>query len=216
MIKLPESTYYGKRMPKEKFYSHLELSATIKRSFVDDVDYFVWHSKLSSATINIAEGTNVKEIALFEVYLKRDSYNPAVFELIDKSVPVFVVYLLRFESKVKLLASYKEPNSNKQGRFKILNTFVSDWLSEDDINLQIEGLNLDSVYEGFVRQVAGAKLQVQQNETIAEDITEGQRVAKIERQIVHLQARRRKETQFNKQIIISTEIKKLKILLQYG
>lgn len=41
MIQLPETTYYGKRMPKEKFYSHLEVSVAVKRSFVDYVDYVV-------------------------------------------------------------------------------------------------------------------------------------------------------------------------------
>lgn len=213
MIQLPKSTFYGKRMPKEKFYSHLDVSAAIKRSFVDDVDYFVWQNKLSASTVNIAEGVIVKEIALFEVILKKEDYNPDIFELIDKNVPVFVVYVLRFESKVKLLASYKEPSLNKQGSFKLLGTFTSDWLSEDDILLHTQGLNLDAVYESFVRQIAGTKLQENKSDTLADDIAQQQYRAKIERQIAQLQAKKRKETQFNKQIAISAEIKKLKLML---
>lgn len=210
MIQLPQSTTYGKRMPKEKFYSHLELSPAVKRSFVNDVDYFVWQNKLSPSTINIAEGERVKEIAIFNVYLKGESYAPEVFEVIDRNVPVYVIYVLHFDGKVQLRASYKEPNASKQGSFKIITTFVSGWLSADDVLLQLEGLNLDAVYENFVRQVAGAKLNEEPSENLAEDIAEQQRKAKIERQIAQLQAKKRKEKQFNKQIAISAEIKKLK------
>ncbi len=213
MIQLPQSTTYGKRMPKEKFYSHLALSPAVKRSFVDDVDYFVWQNKLSPSTINIAEGERVKEIAIFNVYLKGESYAPEVFEVIDRNVPVYVLYVLHYDGKVQLLASYKEPNASRHGSFKIITTFVSDWLNKDDVTLQLEGLNLDAVYENFVRQVAGAKLQESSSDSIVEDIAEQQRKAKIERQIAQLQTKKRKETQFNKQIAISAEIKKLKEML---
>ena len=209
MIRLPDSTYYGKRMPKEKFYSHLELSATVKRSFVDDVDYFIWHSKLSSSTINIAEGAKVKEIALFEVYLKSENYNPSIFEVIDKSVPVFVVYILKYEDKIQLLASYKEPNANKPNSFKILSTFVSQWQNEEELPLSIDGLDLDAVYENFVRQIASERLE-QKGDDIAKDIEQSQTQEKLLKQIAKLEARCRNEKQFNKQVELANEIKKLK------
>lgn len=210
MIKLPETTYYGKRMPKEKFYSHLEVSATVKRSFVDDVDCFVWLNKLSVSTLNVKAGDKVKEIALFEVHLKREEYNPTLFEFIDRNVPVYVVYLLRFEGNVQLLASYKEPSGNKSGAFRIVETFMSDWMPENDIDLFVDGLNLDSIYENFVRQIAGNKLKSTSSENLVVDIEAEQRRAKIERQIAQLEAKRRKEKQFNRQMELSAEIKKLK------
>lgn len=213
MIQLPETTYYGKRMPKEKFYSHLEVSATVKRSFIDDVDYFVWLNKLSASTLNVKAGDKVKEIALFEVYLKREEYNPTLFEFIDRNVPIYVVYLLRFESNVRLLASYKEPSGNKSGVFRIVESFASDWMPENDIDLFVDGLNLDSIYENFVRQIAGNKLESTPSENLVVDIEAEQRRAKIERQIAQLESKRRKEKQFNRQMELSAEIKKLKEML---
>lgn len=210
MIQLPETTYYGKRMPKEKFYSHLEVTTAVKRSFVDDVDCFVWLNKLSASTFNAEAGDRVKEIALFEVHLKREKYNPTLFEFIDRNVPVYVVYLLRFEGNVQLLASYKEPSGNKSGVFRIVKTFVSDWMPEGDIELFVDGLNLDSIYENFVRQIAGNKLKSAPSENLVVDIEAEQRRAKIERQIAQLEAKRRKEKQFNRQMELSAEIKKLK------
>lgn len=213
MVQLPETTYYGKRMPKEKFYAHLEVSATIKRSFIDDVDYFVWLNKLSASTLNVKTGDKVKEIALFEVHLKREEYNPTLFEFIDRNVPVYVVYLLRFEGNVRLLASYKELSGNKSGTFRIVETFVSDWMHENDIDLFVDGLNLDSIYANFVRQIAGNKLKSIPSDNLVLDIESEQHREKIERQIAQLEAKRHKEKQFNRQMELSAEIKKLKEML---
>ncbi len=210
MIQLPETTYYGKRMPKEKFYSHLEVSATVKRSFIDDVDSFVWLNKLSASTLNVKAGDKVKEMALFEVCLKREEYDPTLFEFIDRNVPGYVVYLLRFEGNVQLLASYKEPSGNKSGTFRVVESFASDWMPENDIDLFVDGLNLDSIYENFIRQIAGSKLKSASSENLVVDIEAEQRRAKIERQIAQLESKRRKEKQFNRQMELSAEIKKLK------
>lgn len=211
MILLPEKTIYGKRMPKEKFYSHLELSPSVKRSFIDDVDYFIWQNKLSPSTINVDYGKQVKEIAIFEVYLKHQEYNPSILEMIDRNVPVYIVYLLRYESMMKLVASYKEPVTGKSGSFKILETFATNWTDERNITINIDGHNLDIVYNNFVRQIAGERLRKESaTEDITADIQKQQYRENILRQIEALESKRRKEKQFNRQIEINEEIKKLK------
>lgn len=209
MIDFPKTTYFGKRMPKEKFYSHLDVSATIKRSFVDDIDYFIWRNKLAETTINISQGKNIKEIAVLEVFLKKENYNKEVFNIIDRNIPLYVVYLLRFSNRIKLRISYKEPIPNKPGTFKILETYETNFIDEEDIELKIEGLNLDRVFEGFVLQIAGEKLQEIEKVDIVEAIETNKEKEKIEKKIAQLQNKLRNEKQFNKQIEISSEIKKL-------
>lgn len=210
MIQLAESTYYGKRMPKEKFYAHLETPPAVRRSFIDDIDYIVWRNKLAASTLNIAAGEKVKEIAFFEVHLKREEYNPALFEFIDRNVSVYVVYLLVFQGKAQLRVNYKEPIAQRAGSFKIIESFESCWTDEGDIDLHIGGLNLDVIYEGFVRQIAGSALQSVRGEDIVTDITAQQQRAKIEREIAQLENRMRKEKQFNRQLEMATEIRELK------
>ena len=212
-MNFPESTYFAKRMPKEKFYSNLELSPSLKRSFVEDIDYFIWRNKLSPSTVNISEGDKVKEIAIFEVYLKKEDFDPAILSIIDRSVPVYVVYLLRFENKVKLYANYKEASASKAGAFKLLSAYHTEWIKEEEATLRLDGLNLDTVYESFIRQIEGGTLIAEQTESLSEDIEKQKHRAKIEKQIAQLQAKKRKEPQFNKQIAISAEIKKLKEML---
>ena len=45
--------------------------------------------------------------------------------------------------------------------FKVNGYYCTEWLREDELPLKLEGLNLDSVYENFVRQIAGDKLKTE-------------------------------------------------------
>ena len=58
----PESTYIGKRIPKEGFYSKADLNATQKRAFVDDIESIVWRNLLSENTLNVSKGEKVTQI----------------------------------------------------------------------------------------------------------------------------------------------------------
>lgn len=214
MIKLPDTTYYGKRMPKEKFYSHLKVSSSVKRSFVDDVDFFIWRNKLSSSTLNVANGVKVKEIAIFEVCLKQSTYTPELLELIDKNVPIYVIYILRHGNYTRLHANYKEPISGKIGTFKVLKNFTSDWIKEEELSLQIEGFDLDAIYDNFIRQIAGAKLQDKKYENITEDIEKEKFQETLIQQVTRLENKKRNEKQFNRQLEIADEIKKLKEVIE--
>jgi hypothetical protein len=210
MIEFPESTCYGKRMPKEKFYSRLEVSSVVKRSFVDDVDYFVWCHKLSKTTLNLAAGDKIKEIAIFDVYLKHEDCNRGIFDVIDKSVAVYVVYVLHYGERVCVNIAHKEPTANNQGGFRIVERFESGWVEASQAQLRIEGLDFDKVFENFVRQVAGESLPTATSASLTQDIERQKQHDKIMRQIATLEAKRRNEKQFNRQMELSAEIKKLK------
>ena len=37
MLNLPSSTEFGRRVPKQKFYEHLDASPEVKRLFIDQI-----------------------------------------------------------------------------------------------------------------------------------------------------------------------------------
>ena len=47
MIDFPKSTVVHRRLPKEAFYKHLSLAATLKARFVTDVDRIVVENSLT-------------------------------------------------------------------------------------------------------------------------------------------------------------------------
>ena len=59
MISFPQSTLFDKRIPKQKFYDNLNVTPSLKQSFIDDIEDIVWKNKLSAGTMNIAEGKTV-------------------------------------------------------------------------------------------------------------------------------------------------------------
>jgi hypothetical protein len=210
MLIFPDTTYFGKRMPKEKFYTHLEVSAAIRQSFINDIDQIVWLNKLSATTLNLAPGTMVKEIALLEVKLKKQNYNKDLFQFISRNIALYVVFLLKYESQAQLLIHYKKPIANKPGTFKVIETYATDWMSEQAINLTIFGLNMDAVYHHFVQQIGNLVETEHAPSEFKDKVEQNIEQKKIERQISMLELKLRNEPQFNKQLEIANKIKQLK------
>ena len=62
MYGLPESTIVNRKIPKKKFYENLNVSPTLKRSFVEEIQAIYWSNKIAPSTANIQEGSYVKEL----------------------------------------------------------------------------------------------------------------------------------------------------------
>ena len=84
-------------------------------------------------------------------------------------------------------------------------------MDEDDLPVKLEGLDIDIVYENFVRQIAGDKLQVTEaGESLKDSVARDEKIQALKKQIETLQAKIRKEKQLNRQMLMNNELKKLK------
>src|SRR5574344_2333408 len=155
ILQFPETTLFGKLVPKTAFYRHLDVNSKMKQRFVDDVSSITWLYKLSPSTLNVQDGTNVHEIVAFYVVLKVKDCPNDVFLFIDKNMPRHVVFLLQCEDEYRLLLNYKERLDHSAGTFRIVKTFLSEWMNGDRLNLPIEGQSMDKVYEAFAGYVSG-------------------------------------------------------------
>lgn len=63
-MKFPDSTYFNRKLPKQRFYENLTISAATKKSFVDQIKSIYWENKISADTINIAAENKVTEIEM--------------------------------------------------------------------------------------------------------------------------------------------------------
>ena len=86
MLDFPKSTAFGRRFPKQKFYENLDVSAEVKRLFVEQVKLITWANKLSPETMNIAPGQMVREIEVFRLTLQGQELDGRVLELMDKQI----------------------------------------------------------------------------------------------------------------------------------
>jgi len=218
MINLPSSTYVGKNVPKEKFYSKCTVSTAIKNLFVKYVEQIIWQNKLTAQTMAAEKGLLVNEIDVFEVKMKSFDCPRKLFEFIDQNLHHHNVFVLTFEDRTKLFVNFKE----KEKDTTFLETFETPWKPAEDPIFDLTGGNMDEIYESIVRSAdpsnAVASLsslslpkgETTQSKTSLKDyIIQSKQNAKIKAQIEKLEKKLANEKQFNRQVEIRAEIRKL-------
>lgn len=211
MIGLPKTTEFNKRIPKQKFYENINISPALKKIFVEQVKIIYWKNKIASSTTNLAAGTYVTELEVFEVRLNKPVFDDNLLRQIDKEIPYHILFLLEYQGKYQAWIGYKEAAAYGNNAFKVNGYYHTEWLLEDELPLRLEGLNVDAIYENFVRQIAGDKLKTEAaGESLKESIIRDEQKRALQKQIANLQGKIRKEKQLNKQMQINNELKKLK------
>lgn len=210
MLGFPVSTEFNKRIPKQKFYENLDVSPTLRRVFVDQIRIVYWRNKLAASTLNIAAGEAVTEIEVFEVRLNEPLLDEAVLKQIDKEIPYHILFILTCDGKAQAWIGYKEAAASGSNAFKVSRYYHTDWMPEDELQLRIDGLNMDTVYESLVRQIAGDKLQADSGESLKESVERDEKIKNLKKQIEVIQGKIRKEKQLNVQMKLNGELKKLK------
>lgn len=210
MINLPKSTEFNKRIPKQKFYEKLNVTPALKRSFIDQIKNVIWRNKIAESTINIAPGKTVTEIEIFEIQLNSSELDTDVLKLIDKEIPYHIVFILSFYGKYQAWTAYKEEAASGNSAFKVDTYYHTEWLEEEKLPLKADGLDIDRVYENFVRQIAGDALKNVNDESLKESVEREKRREQLKKQIAVLEAKMRKEKQFNKQVEMNGQLKRLK------
>ena len=163
--------------------------------------------------MNLEAGNNVTEIEVFEVKLNSTPLDISVLRQIDKEIPYHIVFLLEYEGKYQAWTAYKEKAVSGSNAFKVDTYYHTDWFTEDELILRLDGLNMDAVYENYVRQIAGDALRTVSGgepESLKESVERDKRVQQLQKQIDTLQAKVRKEKQLNRQMELNAELKKLK------
>lgn len=207
MLDLAKSTEFNKRIPKQKFYENMDVTSELKKKFAEQIRIIYWKNKIASTTINLEKGRNIAEIEVFELKLNTMQFDENILLQIDKGIPYHILFLLEYEGKYQAWIGYKEIDDKK---IRVSQYYHTQWLDEKSLPCKMEGLDMDSVYENFVRQIAGDELKSNEKTDLKEDIEKAQEQKKIEKQIKSLQTKIRKEKQFNRKIELNNELKKLK------
>ena len=207
MLILPKTTVVGKRIPKETLYKKAEFSIKQKRSIIDDILSIEWKNKLSCDTINVSPGKTVSEIQIFAVTLKSGNITDSHLSPIDASIPYPVLYLVQYDGKVQAWMAYKEPT--RDGFMKTVCYFHTIWQTEDELSLTLQGITLDDIYTSLLWQIADTS-EWKKELTLRENIDRAAERDKLKKQIAALENKMRREKQFNLQVEMNTELKKMR------
>ena len=182
--------------------------------FIDQIKTIYWRNKIAASTANLAPGTAVTEIEVFEVRLNNPQFDEAVLKQIDKEIPYHILFILTCDGKAQAWIGCKEAAASGSNAFKVSRYYHTDWMTEDELHLSIDGLNMDAVYESLVRQIAGDKLQTDSGESLKESVERDEKKKQLEKQISVLENKMKKEKQLNQRMEMNAELKKLRRSLE--
>lgn len=199
LFNLPEKTLINKKIPKNKFYEKLQADKSLKEKFVRQVDYILWKHKLSRHTVNLSSTKEVEEIQVFEVHLKQKNLSREVLESIDRAIPYPILFALVYHDEVQLAIAYKKRSKQHEDRFVVDSYYYSPWQKIEDLSLDLlKGLDLQAVYENIIKSLMPISKGSSQN---LEQAIEKQKAAdRLKREIAALEAKIRREPQFNRKV----------------
>ena len=214
-------------MPKQKFYGNLAVSAALKRSFIDEIKTIWWRNKFAVDTLNLAKGTTVTEIEVFEIELANGELNEDILRQMDRLIPYHLLFVLSFADRVQTWIGYKEASATGENAFKVSRYYHTDWMPRAALRFTLSGLTLDEVYENLVRNIHAASQTattgrdglraVREAEAawrddlpIAANIARDADRARLEKQIAALEAKMRREKQLNRKMELNAELKRLR------
>ena len=196
MYGLPQRTERNKPLHKTKVFEKFDLTASQRDSFDADISrMFITHVVAESTIPTIKAGNEIADFYIIEVTLKRREYAPKNIELLAKFIPRKILFVLHFEEKAQFAIHHTK-------------LICSEWQQRDTLNVPLAGLDLDTVWENIVATIGS--ITVQEGNTLTEQIKSDEQKTKLQKQIQLLQQKLNKEKQYNKQIEINAEIKRLK------
>lgn len=198
MLGLPESTEVRQFISKAAIYRKFELNNSQQTSFDEDIKKITIVNEISSQTVKLS-GNNDNSFFVLEVQLKHKNYDKKNIERLSKLIDQNILLLLTYEDEARLAV------------FKTI-LHETEWKSLANINLTLTGLSFDALWENVIRTVGG--IETQEETTLEEQITSNIEKAKIQKQIDSLKKKMKNEKQFNRQIEIKSEIKKLGDLIK--
>lgn len=206
----PKSTEFGKRIPKQTFYEHLDISPALKRAFIEQLRVIYWREKLAVSTIHVAEGASVTEVEVLEIALHQPQLDEAVLLQIDREIPYHILFVLTYEGKVQAWIGYKRATESGKNAFKVERYYHTDWMPEDALAFHINGLDMDAVYENLVWQIADDDLCQRPGETLQESVERQIKQENLKRQIEQLEKRLRAEKQPKKKWKLHQKLQEIK------
>ena len=200
MLNLPEITQLQKPLPKTQIYKKFQFNNSQQTKFDADISRIDIVNEVSSRTIpSIQQGKKINSIYVLSVTLKTKDYDSKNIEKISKIIPQNLVFALQYEEEIQLAVFCEK-------------IFTTSWIHETKAKLELKGLNFDEVWENIIKQIEGGEWD--SNLSLSENIELKEKKEKLQKEIDTLKKKMKNEKQFNRQIEIKAEIRKLEEMIR--
>lgn len=203
MIEFPKSTAIHRRMPKEAFYKRLTLNTALKEKFISDVERIYVENSLTKENLNLTTDSDIKEILLLSIELKKQEFDAKIIEAIARQNPHKLIFLLSYEEK-RQLAIY-------HSKF-----YHSLWINTEEVCLKAVGFSLDEIWEHMIEQIAlyEERANVVTELSIDDRLALQEQIVKLEKQIKKTEDAAWKEQQPKKRFELYSRLQSYKQKLE--
>ena len=196
MLGLPHATEIKKIITKKKVYEHfgMEMSVDRRKSFDGDIARITLMNEISTVSVNLAQGDDVKAFFVVLVQLRQKEFDQQNIAFISKMFGQRLLIVLEYEGQQRLTV----------WQTKLL---MGEWASPDSLRIELTGLDLDTVWAHAVAGIAGIELQ--QSSTLDEQIALQAKREKLQKEIAKLEKAAWAEKQPKKKFELVQRIKQL-------
>lgn len=195
MLGLPKATELHKQLPKKAIYAKFQMNTAAKEKIDADISRIAIINEVSPSKVHIAEGEQVKTFFVVQVALKKKDFAESTLATLSKLIPQNMLFVLECGDEAKLAIYHT----------KLMQT---DWQDKDSFTLSLKGLTLDAVWENIILQIGG--VEIESGNTLDEQITADDKRQRLEKEIVRLESKARKEKQPKKKFEIVQQINELR------
>lgn len=207
LFNFPKKAYFGRVIPKSKFYEHGSVTRRQKDLFVKQVEQIIWLYKLAPETINLRPSEGVPELQIFKLMLKGSELSNDVLRCIDQAVMFPIVFEVESGDKVMLTAAYKRRSASAPEQWVLSDYYSTNWLSSLVNRAELKySLDLESLYQQILHSLLPYKPR--SGESLDDLILRNESISKKKKEIDALMNRLIKEKQFNKKVELNAVIKK--------
>ena len=205
----PTKARFGRKIPKSKLYENASANTKLKDKFVNQIEKIVWQYKLAPNTLNLDATNKVPEIQVFDIFLKTKEVDQVLLEVIDKAIPLPIIFQIYKDNKVKIKAAYKRPSESANNKWVIESYFESEWLDKDmDKQPMPQALDLGKLYEQILKSLMPVEvISSKTSQTLDQQVDKINKINSLKKEMDKLDSKYKKEKQRNRQFEINKQIK---------
>ena len=194
MLGLPKTTEIRKQISKKAVYTKFQMNTAAKEKFDADISRVLLVNEVNPDSVNIPAGENVRGFFVMLVVLKRRDFDEKIIASLSKMIKQNILFILEYEAESKLAIYHT----------KLMQT---DWKSSDEQRIELQGLNLDKVWENIVIAVGG--VNIEEGNTLDQQIETDEKRRKLEKEIEKLEKQARVELQPKKKYELVKEKRRI-------
>ena len=205
----PTKARFGRKIPKSKLYENASVNTKLKDKFVNQIEKIVWQYKLAPDTLNLDATNKVPEIQVFDIFLKTKEVDQTLLEVIDKAIPLPIIFQIHKGNKVKIKAAYKRPSESANNKWVIESYFESEWLDKYSTKQPMpQALDLGKLYEQILKSLMPVEVTSSKTtQTLDEQVGIINQINSLQKELDKLNSKYKKEKQRNRQFEINKQIK---------